>query len=168
MNNFTLLSNKSFAAQVAGMIKTGPQQVWQFYNLLFNAVTRTVETSDTSHVNKMVAASLAVGRFNSFSRVMPGIVFFAFDKSARVFHGKIQTGKRAKLTAIGETGQAVWVELLKQYIEQEQALSEKAAPKDWSMEDAILSLVKKAEAKGYKVTEIVRAVEVADKKLKAA
>lgn len=159
MRNFEVLPNRSYSARVSGMIKKGPEQVWEFWNLVFNSIYRVIETNDASHINKMVLAALAVGRFKSFSRVVPGLVFFAFDKKARLFQGKIQKNKRDKLTAIGDSGLPVWHELLVQYIEQEQAESEKAAPKDYSMDDEILRLVTKAKRNGKRDATIIKHVE---------
>jgi hypothetical protein len=172
MKTFNMLTNRQFAAQVNGLIKSGPQQVWHFWNLAFNAISRTNDTKDVSHVNKMVAAARAVGRYRAFMAVATGLVCFPADKQAGIFSGKLQKGKWSALNRPSveddPASAKIWEVKLREYVEQEQNLDKTARKVDWSMERAVLTLVRKAEKEGKTVRQIIAEVERADKKLHEA
>jgi hypothetical protein len=153
------MSNRSFGSRIAGMVKAGENQVFDFWNLVYNAVLRTAETNDASHINKMIPAALAVGRFRTFTKVVPGLIFFAFAKDARIFGGKLQRSKFNELTAKGESDLPVWHERLIAYIALEQDDSAKAAPSDYSLEARVLTLVKGAHKHGKRDSTIYKTLE---------
>lgn len=165
LNRFEQLSNRSFASQVTGLIKSGPKQLEQFKTLCANAIVRTLETNDVTHVNRMVQAAVAVGRFRTFARVVPGLVPFAFDKSERTFGGKRQNGKYQKLCALADDGNYVFENLLVEYFEKEDVFGKTAPAKSWDLDEAVLRLVKKAIKEGKSVTAINEAVEKAEHKI---
>lgn len=165
---FKNLSNRSFSAQVAGLIKTGPQQLEQFKTLCANAIIRTIETNDVTHVNRMVEASLACGRFRTFSRVVPGLVPFKWDTSDRAFSGKRQNGKYTKLTAVDDNGVAAFERLLVEYFEKEDVFGKSASTKTWDLDEAVLRLVKTAQKKGKSFDAIEKAVKNAERKVASA
>jgi hypothetical protein len=168
---FARLSNRSYSSQVLGLIKRGPQQIEEFKTLCANAVARTIETNDTTHINRMVEASLACGRYRTFARVVPGLVPFAFDKTERVFSGKRQQGKYAQLMAdhtfedgtVGRKFEALLVE----YFEKENTFAKTTPNKSWDLQEAVLRLVKLAQKNGKSFDEVNAAVKQAERELAA-
>lgn len=166
---FNRLSNRSFSAQVNGLIKTGPQQIEHFKTLCANAIARTIETNDTTHINRMVEASLACGRYRTFARVVPGLVPFAWSGQDRVFSGKQQKGKYAKLMAehtfddgsVGHKFEALLIE----YFEKEDVFGKSTPNKSWDLDEAVLRLVKTAKKNGKSFAAVNAAVEKAERKL---
>jgi len=166
---FDRLSNRSFSSQVLGLIKTGPQQLDHFKTLCANAIARTIETNDTTHINRMVEASLACGRYRTFARVVPSLVPFAWSGTDRVFSGKQQKGKYAKLMAdhtfedgtVGHKFEALLVE----YFEKEDVFGKSTPAKSWDLDEAVLRLVKTAQKNGKSFAAINKAVEKAESKL---
>lgn len=167
MVRFDKLSNRSYAAQVNGLIKTGPQQIEQFKTLCANAICRVLETNDVTHINRMVEAAVACGRYRTFARVVPGLVPFAFDKSERVFHGKRQNGKFNKMMADSDKteGAKVFEDLLVEYFEKEDVFGKTTPAKSWDLDEAVLRLVKTAQKKGKSFAAINKAIEKAERKL---
>ena len=164
---FENLSNRSFAGKVRGLIQTGPEQIKLFQTLCANAVIRTIETNDTSHVNKMVEAALACGRYRTFARVIPGVVPFAWDKAERVFSGKRQKGKYVKLMQEDDNGALHFENLLVEYFGKEGEFAKQTPAKSWDLDKAVLALVRRAHKNGKSQTAIINAVERAEKELAA-
>jgi hypothetical protein len=170
MVRFERMSNRSFSASVTGLIKSGPEQIAHFKKLCANAICRVLETNDVTHINRMVEASLACGRYRTFARVVPGLIPFAFDKSERVFHGKRQSGKYTKLTAPSENteGALVFEDLLVEYFEKEDTFGQSTPAKAWDLDEAVLRLVKTATKKGKSMAAINKAIEKAERKVASA
>lgn len=169
MVRFERMSNRSFSASVTGLIKSGPEQIAHFKKLCANAICRVLETNDVTHINRMVEASLACGRFRTFSRVVPSLVPFAWSSSDRVFSGKQQKNKYQKLMAEhtfsdGQVGHK-FEALLVEYFEKEDVFGKSAPAKSWDLEEAVLRLVKKAQKEGKSFAAVNQAVEKAEKKL---
>lgn len=163
---FAQMSAGSYTNSVLGLIKKGPEQVEYFKQLCANAIARTIETNDVIHINRMVEAAVACGRYRTFARVVPGLVPFAYDKAERVFSGKRQPGKYDKLVALDENGSHHFENLLVEYFEKEDVFGKQTPPKDWSLDDlnaAVLRLVKTAHRKGFNDNQIEQAVELAEK-----
>jgi hydroxymethylpyrimidine pyrophosphatase-like HAD family hydrolase len=170
MVRFERMSNRSFSASVTGLIKSGPEQIAHFKKLTANAIVRVLETNDVTHINRMVEAALACGRYRTFARVVPGLIPFAYDKSERVFSGKRQNGKYNKLMKDSEIteGAKVFEDLLVEYFEKEDTFSQSTPSSSWDLEQAMLRLVKTATKKGKSVTQIEEALRVAEKEVVAA
>ncbi len=160
---FTNLTNRQFSAQVTGLIKSGPKQLEAFKTLCANAIVRTIETNDVTHVNRMVEAALACGRFRTFARVVPGLVPFAWSGQDRAFSGKRQKGKYAKLTKVEDNGAMCFENLLVQYFEKEDAFAKTEPAKSWDLDTAMLRLVKTALKKGKTTAQLEAALEKAEK-----
>lgn len=167
---FERMSNRSFSASVTGLIKSGPEQIEHFKKLCANAVVRVFETNDVTHINRMVEASLACGRYRTFARVVPGLIPFAFDKSERVFHGKRQNGKYNKYMADSEVteGAKVFEDLLVEYFEKEDAFGKSTPAKSWDLDEAVLRLIKTARKNGKSMAAINKAIEKAERKVATA
>lgn len=166
---FRKMNAQSYTQSVLGLIKTGPEQLEHFKTLCANAIARTIETNDVIHINRMVEASLACGRFRTFSRVVPSLVPFAWSSSDRVFSGKQQKNKYQKLMAEhtfsdGQVGHK-FEALLVEYFEKEDVFGKSAPAKSWDLEEAVLRLVKKAQKEGKSFAAVNQAVEKAEKKL---
>lgn len=167
--HYTRMSNRQFAAQTSGYIRSGQKEREKFENYCFNAVLRTLETNDVSHVNKALQASAEVGRKRTALRVLPGLVAFPLDREAQIFHGKRQAGKFNKLAEINEdTGMSKLEELCIEYFQKENVFSKQTPAKDWSLETAMLNLVKKAHKNDATITEIKAALEKAEREVSQA
>jgi len=164
LQHYTRLSNRQFAGQTSAYIKHGHKEREKFENYCFNAVLRTFETNDVSHVNNALKASESVGRKRTAMRVLPGLVAFPFDRSAQIFHGKRQAGTYNKLAGTNEdTGMSKIEELCIQYFQQENVFSKQTPASDWSLETAMLNLVKKANKKEMTIKDLDAAFEKAKK-----
>lgn len=164
--HYTRMSNRQFAAQTVAYENHGHKEREKFENYCFNAVLRTFETNDVSHVNKALSASGVVGRKRTAMRVLPGLVAYPFDKSAQIFHGKRQAGTFKKLAAVNEdTGMSKIEELCIEYFKKENVFSTQTPATDWSMETAFVNLVKKGSKNNKSVQEMDAAYEAAKKQM---
>lgn len=165
---FANLTNRSFSAQVSGLIKSGPKQIEQFKILCANAIARTIETNDITHVNRMVTAALACGRYRTFARVVPGCVPFKWSGKDRAFSGKRQKGSYKKLMAVDSNGSYHFENLLVEYFGKEDTFGKTTPAKQWDMDEAVLRLVKKARSEGKSFAALNKAVEKAEIEIAAA
>lgn len=170
MVRFERMTNRSFSASVTGLIKSGPEQIEHFKKLTANAIVRVLETNDVTHINRMVEAALACGRYRTFARVVPGLIPFAWSGEDRVFSGKRQQGKFKKLTAPSTKteGALVFEDLLVEYFEKEDAFGKSTPTKSWDLDEAVLRLVKTARKNGKSMAAINKAIEKAERKVATA
>lgn len=145
MNHFPVLADKTFNATTTKYTKNGHKQVEEYQNWVANGFARYLATGDISHLNNMVAGSLALGRYRTFVRVTKSLACHKFDAKSKQFVGKIDGDKRDKLTEVEpDSGLEQWEFKMRDYFTKEEEHAEKAPAKDWSVESAVAQLIKQA------------------------
>ena len=145
MNHFPVLSDINYNERTGAYVKNGHKQVEDYQNWVANGFGRYLATGDISHLNNMVAGSLALGRYRTLVRVTKSLACHKFDSKNKKYIGKIDAEKRDKLTKIHpDSGLEQWEFSMKEFFEKEGEHAEKAPAKDWSVESAVAQLIKQA------------------------
>lgn len=136
---------------------------WRFWEWVANGLGRYHTTGDTTHVNRLVRGALHTGRFTRLQRVIKDLVAHPFNKEDRTYGGDgvKQDAKKSQRLRTVIDGVTVWESKFVEYLEKEDAHSKRNESKDWSMDDAIVRLVKRANKECYTPDQIRKSVDKA-------
>ena len=148
--NFPTLTDAAYTKRTNGYIKNGAKQVEDFQAWVANAIARYYESGDVSHLNNLVAGSLAIQRYRTLIRVAKPIVAHKYEKDSKTFVGKIDKDKRDEMISPseGDANVEVWEAKLTEFFASEDEHQEKAPAKTWDVDAEIVKLIKKAGKEG--------------------
>lgn len=150
IKTFGTLTDAAYNNRTNAYIKDGAKQVVDFQDWVANAFARYYDTGDVSHLNNLVAGSLAIQRFRTLMRVAKPVAAHKFDKDSKTFVGKIDKDKRDEMCGMDENDATieVWEAKLVEFFESEDEHQDKAPAKSWDVDAEIVKLIKKAGKEG--------------------
>ncbi len=154
---FATLDNRKFAAAVRFFSdKKRALLVTRFWDYVANAIARTYETGDVTHVNKAAGAAELCGYGVAFRKFAVPVIPFKYSMPDRGFEGTIQKGKRNTLDQLNEDGVIKWEAELHRRLGDDAAAKKETKPVDY--DKRVASAIKAALKHGITPAHLKKVV----------
>lgn len=157
---FFHISDKIYTQTITYYTEKGHLEAEKYFNYLYNAAERYVETGDFTHLNYAVKASKAVQRFRKTMRVIDVLSAHKFSTKMGLYYGTADSEKLRKLRHNN-----AWISKFKKAVEDEVKHEQQKPEWNWETKRAgLIRAVKLASEHGVSHQDIMKAVIEGEKK----